>query len=155
MVGGHVANLLIEDKTILVSPIRQYYEKEIPILHGYFMMRMMIDHQVQHLMDSYDAINTETPIRSDYFKPRIGVDCIQHTPLQGFNFADDLMNYTLITHAPASFDNKSEVRAFMASVQVAYQYKLFTSDEITEAICKSKLNATTENILKMAVIDAM
>lgn len=154
MVGGHVANLWIEDKTILVSPIRKYYEKEIPILHGYYMMRMMIDHQVQHLMDSFDAIKTETPFRSDYYKPVIGIDCVHFNPLPDYSYANDLINFTLYSHQPEAFKQHNEIRAFMASLQVGYSYNLFTTNELMQSVTCAKLDVNLLKILSEAIATA-
>lgn len=153
MVGGHIANLFIKEKTILVSPVRTYHEKSTPILHGYFMMRLMIDHQVQHLLDSYEATDTETPLKSDYYKPLVGIDCVQFTPLPGYNFCEDLLNYTLFTHTPRAFENTSELRAFKASLQVAFQYNLFNSSEMISVIKRANLPENTAHLLINAVGD--
>jgi hypothetical protein len=95
MVGQHVADITPERNKILVAAVREYHkETSIPIFHGYFLTRMMVDHKIQHLLDNYSFLKTENKLQGDYFCPQIGRDCMQFKPLPEYNYANDLLNYT-------------------------------------------------------------
>jgi hypothetical protein len=150
MVGQHVADITPERNKILVAPVREYHkETSLPIFHGYFVTRMMVDHKVQHLFDDYDFLKTENKLKGDYFCPQIGRDCMQFEPLPAYNYANDLLNYTFYSHIQNAFNEIEEICAFIASLHVAFDYGLFEPQEIIEKIKLSQVGEeTTANLLR-------
>lgn len=141
MLSRYVAIWYQNKNLIQITPIRAYDEgTDIPILHGYNFWRLMFEHQLQHAIDAYNSVATEIDIKADYYKPIIGQDCMQFTPQSEYNFANDLINYTFITHKPAAFNNQKEIRAFGASLHFGYARSLFTLEEIRLAITAAQFS---------------
>jgi len=135
MLSRYVAIWYQNRNLIQITPIRAYDEgTDIPILHGYYFWRLMFEHHLQHAIDAYNSAVTEIDAKADYYKPIIGQDCMQFVPQSEYNFANDLINYTFITHKPAAFSNPKEIRAFCASLHFGYAKSLFTLEEIKSAI---------------------
>jgi hypothetical protein len=154
MVAGHVADYGIEDdRTIQVAVVRNYHKDSgIPIVHGYYGMGLMIDHQVQHVIDRHDPRCTETEFSSSYYQPKIGIDCVHHMPLPPFDFANDFLNYTLISHRPNAFEYDAEIRGFISSLQFGYAHTLFDANDVIERLNNMNIQHDT---LKTLIDGAM
>lgn len=150
MVGQHIADITPDRDKILVAAVREYHkETSIPIFHGYFVVRMMLDHKVQHLLDNHNFLDTENEFHGDYFCPQIGRDCMQFKPLPPYNYANDLLNYTFFSHNQNAFNEEKEIFGFVSSLHVAFKYNLFGHEEIIEKIKLAEVGVdTTENLLK-------
>jgi len=147
MLSRYVAMYYWQENNINVTPLRSYYQKNIPILHGYYFYRMMIDHQIQHILDKHNIAETEVEPKPDYYCPKPGKDCVKFSPLPEFNFANDLINYTFYTHRPKAFMDHNEVRAFMASLQYGFSKKLFSQKEVEMALKNAKLDKNLQQLL--------
>lgn len=149
MVGQHVADITPERNKILVAAVREYHnETSIPIFHGYLVIRMIVDHKIQHLLDNYSFLKTENKLQGDYFRPQIGRDCMQFKPLPAYNYANDLLNYTFYSHNQNAFNEEKEIFGFVASLHVAFNYNLFEPQEIVDKIKLADVGTeTTENLL--------
>ena len=147
MLSQYVAFFDPRVNSLLVTPVRCYLSDDFPILHGFYFYRLMIEHQIQHLLDKYDAAETEVVKTADYFKPVPGKDCVDFMPLEPYNYANDLINYTFYTHSPSAFEKEEEKRAFGSSLHYGFRSSLFSLNEILSSISNAGLDINLRNIL--------
>ena len=154
MVGSRIVYYDPVESEMLVTTIRTYIKQlDIPILHSYVFYRMFIEHQLVHNNMSHDARETEVAFQADYFKPNPGVDCESFTPLPGYNFANDLLNYTFYTHKPGALYEHVEQQAFLASIFFGLSKNSFKIPELLEGIQKAKLESKLTKKLEKLIKD--
>ncbi|MDX8380352.1 MAG: hypothetical protein R8K48_10015 [Gallionella sp.] len=144
-----VAAYYWDDHRLVISPVRDYTEDDIPVLHGFHFYKLFILHQLIHKAEAHDKNETETHFWLNTTKemPQSGVDCIQFTPLTPFNFAHDVVNYTLWTHQLNAFSHPAECSAFSQTVGYGVRSNLFSLVEIRRAISDAHTDFKTQQIL--------
>ena len=132
--------------SITVVPYRYYLNAELPLLHGYNFYKLFLFHQIIHVSQLHNIGETEIEdIQDDK------VTCISFTPLPGFNFANDLINYTFWSHKLNAFDHSYELEAFARTVKYGIRAGLFELSEVTSAIKAANLAHSLEQKLLNAI----
>ncbi|MBU0680739.1 MAG: hypothetical protein KKD73_04885 [Proteobacteria bacterium] len=139
MISKHVAIYIKNSHEIQVAPVRCYLDK-YPVLHGFNFYKLFIIHQLYHIKRMYDTSETETKIIPDYYEPVVGEDCVNFTPLPAYNFINDFLNYILWTHKPGAFFSEEERNAFSYCIAYGVKTRLFTVEEVEEAILSCQLD---------------
>jgi len=148
MVSNYVAAYYPERKEIDVTAIKEYHKTyDFPILHSFNLYKLFVMHQVIHILYNHDFYNTETEIRGDYYQPKNGEECISFTPIQRRTFANEFINYMFWTHKPEAFNRENEKSAFLNSVLFGVKSKLFSVEEVIDAIIESNSDTNTRNCL--------
>jgi len=147
--GKVIARWNCSRDNINVIPFRHYLNAELPILHGYNFYKLFLFHQIIHISQLHNVGETEIEdIQGDKEA------CISFTPLPGFNFANDLINYTLWSHKQNAFDHSYELEAFAQTVKYGFRAGLFELSEVALAIKAANLaQALEEKLLNTIAID--
>ncbi|MDD4309541.1 MAG: hypothetical protein PHO32_04110 [Candidatus Cloacimonetes bacterium] len=139
------------ENVIMVALFKSWYRElnmvdDYPILHSYNLYKLFIFHQVSHILEEYDPINTETELMQNY-QPVIGIDCMDFTPLSERSFANEYVNYTFWTHKPGAFSDNKERLAFKLGAQFGIHSELFTSAELIQSIRDASIDAAIQRNL--------
>jgi len=81
------------------------------LLHGFNFYKLFLFHQIIHVSQQYDVVETEVETN-----PESKEECINFIPLPEFNFANDFINFTFWSHKPNAFDHEEEIAAFVQTV---------------------------------------
>lgn len=154
MVSYYIAAYYPQYSEIRCTAIKEFdKENDYPILHSYALFKLFIIHQIYHILDDHDFIETETDTtyKEDYYVPKSGIDCIDFSPIEQRSVAGEYVNYSFWIHQPGAFGHKNEIRAFVDCAQVGIKTGVFTLDEVIAAVGAAKPDMKTQKSLLAAL----